>query len=53
MGLTNVLDPKYLGLAINLTQDKHRSGNGARPKTLGFKDYGVLWLCRTQDNLLN
>jgi hypothetical protein len=53
MGLANVPNPKYLGLIINLTQGKHGFGNGAKPETLGFKDYGVLWLCRTQDNLLN
>jgi len=53
IGLANVSNPKYLGLMINLTQCKHGSQNDVRPKTLWFKNYSVLWLWRTQDNLLN
>jgi hypothetical protein len=41
MGLVNMLDPKYLGLAINLTQYKHGSENCAKLKALRFKDCGV------------
>jgi hypothetical protein len=35
--MENVLDPKFLGLTINLTQDKHGSRNGVRPKKLFFE----------------
>ena len=38
---SDVLDPKYLGLAINLTQYKHGSENCAKLKALRFKDCGV------------
>jgi hypothetical protein len=33
MGQANMSNLKYLGLTIYLTQGKHRSENGVRPKT--------------------